>query len=339
MSGTLPAFVLPGLASALLVAVMMIIQRWALKGKSSPTGFVGASYAVLVMLLVAIYVVRWGFSWPSNLRPGFWIPVAGTIVVNFGIQYLNSKALTYKEGEASLVSPLSAMTPGLLTLAAVTLGEFPGLAGFGGIVLIAVGSWILLSPTKPKRWWEYMGPFYRLLLIFRYRELSSADQQKALVVWLVLGAAMLSTAGLLCDGLYARRAGDLQGMWLGYSTLFLALSVGFLVHHRIWAGKKVRHEWAADKKKLLLAVLLYAACNVGAFWLLQPTYAETLIAYVGSLSRTRILFVVALGYFLLGEKDARRRFVVAFIVVAGIILIATESVPERLTDRLEGVGF
>lgn len=339
MGASFGAVATPVLGAAFLIACMGLLQRHALKGKSSPVRFLAYSYAWLAVLFCAVYVARWGLTTPSHLLPGFWSAVFAGALVNYGIQYLGAKALTYQSGEVSLVSPLSAMTPGLITLLAVTLGEIPGPAGLAGVLLIAGGSWALLYKERPAHWWGYVVPLQRLLLAARYRSLSCEDKERAIVVWLVFGAACLGSIGLLCDGLYVRRGGDMQGLWLGTASVWALLGFGFWTQYLLRPASEAREEWRGEECKFHLSALGYASAIIAAAWLQMPVFAVTFVAYVGTLSRLRILFAVVLGYLIFKEEDIKRRLAVAAAVTVGVLLIAHEGLPEKLSHRIELLGF
>jgi len=102
-------------------------------------------YAMTTALFGAVYIALWGFTLPQ-LLPGFFRTVLAGAFVNVGIQFANAKAASLDAGEVSLTAPLQAMTPGLITLLALTLGEFPSALGVTGIIIMASGSWILMFP-------------------------------------------------------------------------------------------------------------------------------------------------------------------------------------------------
>jgi len=330
---------LPVTGAAFLIACMGLLQRHALKGKSSPVLYLAYSYGWITLGFALIYVLCWGLTVPQSLQPGFWRAVLVGTLANYGIQYLHAKALTYTQGEVSLVVPLSAMTPGFITIAALTLGEVPGIMGIMGIALMSAGSWVLLFKSRPKRWWEYLTPLWRLSLIVQYSTLDAKDKERAVVVWLSLGSALLGTAGLLCDGLYTRRGGDLQGMWVAVTTLWALLGVGFYIQYLLNRTPAVVQEWSGERKKFLLTTTGYAALIIGATALQTPVFFDTFVAYVGTLGRLRILFGVVLAFLIFKEQDIKRRLVVALIVVAGAILIASEDLPVRLVHQMELFGF
>ena len=281
---------------------------------------------------------------PPNLKPGFWTAVCLGTFANYGIQYCNARAKTYDEGEISLIGPISAMTPGLITLLAITLGEFPGPRGWAGVLCMMAGSWVLLSPNTCTHWWEYLIPFRHVGTALRYRTLNEKEKERANVVWLMLGSAALATIGLLASGLYTRRGGDTQGWWLAAIVLWSVLSAVYFAQYlsqNTLVKKEAKAEWVEGNgwKKFWLYALMYASLVVGLTAIEYSLYSVNYVAYVGKLKRLSILFVVLAGALLFHEQDIKKRSVAATIIVIGALLIGSEDLPERLTDKLEFFGF
>lgn len=339
------AVLLPMVGASVLAAGITIVQRVALQGKKkSFLLFLAGSQALLVALFIGIYLMRWGLTIPPHLKTGFWSAVCLGIFTNYGIQYCNGKAKTYDEGEVSLVGPISAMTPGLITLLAITLGEFPGPRGWAGVICMMFGSWILLSPKTCTRWWEYLMPFRHIGLALRYHALGQKERDRAIVVWLMMGSAVLGTFGLLASGLYTRRGGDTQGWWLAAIVLWSVLSAGYFIQYlsqNALVKKEAKAEWASGSgwKKFWLCALVYASLIVGLTAIEYALYPIAYVAYVGTLRRLSILFVVLAGALIFHDQDIKKRSVAAVIIVAGALLIGSEDLPERLTDKLEFFGF
>ncbi len=192
------------------IAALNVVKRYALKGKRiSPLEFLVSGFGCATIFFGAIYVAIWGMSLPEVL-PGFWTAVLCGSLANVVIQFLNAKAASVDAGEVSLTAPLQAMTPGLITLLAVTLGEFPGKLGVAGVGCMAAGSYVLLAKERKDAagnivGYHYFTPFARLRSLFRLRELAPAERGQAIVVSMGLGSAAMGTVGLLFDGRYTRR--------------------------------------------------------------------------------------------------------------------------------------
>src|SRR3989344_4664204 len=120
------------LLGAVGIAFFGVLRRWVMKGGLvSPMLFLIFSNAAATLLFFGIYISVWGLSIPGIL-PGFWTAVFITAGANVFIQLLNARSSSLVAGEVSLTAPLQALTPGLITIVALTLGEFPGKIGVGG---------------------------------------------------------------------------------------------------------------------------------------------------------------------------------------------------------------
>ena len=329
--------VLPVLLGTLAMAGISVSARWGLKGRQSPLPFLILGMSSVSFTLALFYTSVWGVRLPSKILPGFWSAVLVGTAANYAIQYLNAKASTIKEGDVSFVAPLSAMTPGLVTILALTLGEIPSTLGFVGIVTIACGTWILLFPKQIEHWWAYFGPVYRLSLIFRYHTLSEEEKGRAKVVWLMFASAIFGTLGIICDGLYVRRAGDLQGVILALVVLTALLAIGYVVQYLL-TPKSAEKELPVDRT-FFLAALCWVCGWVVHLALIQPTYAQSYIAYVGSLKRLSVLLTIVLGWFLFREEDIRRRLFAGSLMVVGVIFIASDDLPALVITNIVGLGF
>jgi hypothetical protein len=139
------------------------------------------------------------------------------------------------------------MTPGLITVLATALGEFPSWIGCLGVASMAIGSYVLLWP-KPKageklKWWEYFGPFQKFSWWLKFNKLTSEERGKTIVVTLAFASACGGTIGLLFDGLFTRRGVDLQGLVLGSMILTAVLTTMYFMQYLI------RPDSNAEQKK------------------------------------------------------------------------------------------
>ena len=305
------------------------------------------SYTMGTGLFLAVYLGSWGFSWPEVL-PKFWTAVLLGSLANIAIQFFNAKASSLSMGEVSLTAPLQAMTPGLITFLAITLGEFPGKIGVIGIVAMMLGSYILLWDKTPLHWTDYFGPLKRLRLVLDYKRLTPEEQSKTLAVLLGLGSATLGTVGLLFDGLYTRRGINTQGLVVAVTTLTAILSLTYLVWF-LWfpdnvKAKQSRAAMTGNEKRKWVRKILLLGLAFGVLWvvgilLIQPVFKETFIAYVGTLKRFSVLFTVLAGYLFFGETEFKKRLWAALFIVAGAILISMDDLPGRVTSAIEVFGL
>lgn len=337
-------FVGPVLLGSFVMAVNNVLRRYILRTYSiSPVTFLVWSYLAATILFCVLYLSTWGYSMPE-VQEGFWRVVIVGAGANLLIQYFNAKAASIDKGEVSLTAPLQAMTPGIITAFAVLLGEYPGKIGILGIVCISIGSYIILYEKKPNYWYEYLTPLRRLLLLTKLRHLTQSERNKTVVVSLSLGAACMGSIGLLCDALYVRRAVTLQGVVLGSAVLVLLLTCGYaLLFYLLPNGKKrspvAEIALVKRQKNILTYCFMFGILWIAHVMLIWPTFENAYVAYVGTLKRFSILFAVVMGYVLFREEDIRKRMTAAFFIIAGGILISLDTLPQRLSSKLELFGF
>ena len=367
--------IIPVVLGSAFIAGSNILKRLLLGNKQlSPLQFLVIGYGGITALSGLFYVVCYGFTLPPTLLTGFWTAVFCGAGANFIIQFLNAKAASIDAGEVSLTAPLQAMTPGLITILAVALGELPGKVGILGVFLMASASWMLLA--KPKKdqqgnvvGYHYFAPLGHTLSLLRLRSLSSEERGRALVVSMALGSAAMGTVGLLFDGLYTRRGVDFQGLVMAMIVLIGSLAVGYAIWYilkpdatpgqvanfrALLTSGRIPVPVAAsanpkpatgllalrvDGRRFLLFVFLFAAVWTLHWFLIQPTFNKAFVAYVGTLKRFHILIAVVLGHFLFQEGEFKRRLWAATLVVAGAICISLDDIPTRLSTRIEGFGF
>ena len=351
------------LVGTFAVALIAVVKR---KIMMTPIGADSAPVSTLQFLIVSYwgvaiafglgYLSVWGASTPETL-PGFYRAIFFGAEVNVLIQWLNAKAASYKKGEVSYTAPLQSMTPGLIFLLAILIGELPGKIATAGIVLMMIGPYIILYEARRDaegnpvrvRFWHYFDLFKRLAMIVRYKTLKPDDREKLLVTWMALGTAFLGTFGLLFNGLYVRRGVDFQGLIFA-SMLFAAILAGTCT---LWylAKPDSNEKW----QKWLPAILAVPSLSRGSVlqllflgwitvWvlhviLIDPAMNSTFIASVGSLKRFSIIFSVLIGWQLFKEGQVVQRMIAALFIIIGALMIAFDGLPEHISSRMELLGF
>lgn len=340
MMPTLLTVVAPIVVGAIAASLMQVVKRKVMKeGAISPLQSLILTFGSATACFGIVYVLLWGFTLPRVL-PGMWTAMACSAAVNVFIQYFNMKAASIDKGEVSLTAPLQAMTPGLITFLAITLGEFPSRIGVAGILCMAAGSYVLLYAKAPKRWYEYLGPIGRLTLLFKLGRLDKSERSKTIVVTLALLSACFGTVGLLFDGLYTRRSVTIQGLTIAAMGLMGILLVVYAVWYLVVPDAKPTQPFSEHLRlSVLLPFLLMGALFVVYILATNPTYHRSLVAYVGTLKRLQILLTVVLGYLFFKEADFKRRLGAAALIVIGAILISMDGLPIRVATRMEGFGL
>lgn len=335
---------LPILLGCFALAAINLLKRYIMKiGSVSPLQFLVIWYFSISLSYGAIIIAVWKMNSPTLLT-GFWNAVAGTVFANIFIQFFNAKAASLDKGEVSFTAPLQALTPGMITLLAITLREFPSVIGSLGILLMTSGSYILLWGKTPDRWWKYFGPLKRIILLTKLGGLSPEERDKTIVVSLALGSACMGTVGLLFDGLLMRRGVNLHGLFIGSMVQALALGSIYAVWFWFRPDNGIRKpEAAAEKKYTHISLFFYfvgiIAAWIIAVWLVNPAFNKTLVAYVGTLKRFSIIASVVFGWIFFGETEFKKRLWAAVLIVLGALFISLDDLPARIATKIEGIGI
>lgn len=323
---------------SIAVTLLQLLRRYAVKdGRMPVSRFLFSAFTATAIGFVVLYVSFWGFTLPTHLSVGFYRVVLMGALANVAIQGLNAKSMSYPLGEVSYTAPLAAMTPMLLTLTAALTGEFPGVRGWCGVVVMMAGSYLLAFAKPPEKLWHYASPFLRAIALFK-ASTDEAERQKAVVTMLALGSAFLGTIGLLCDGLMVRRAGDMQGIIFGSLIIVTILALGYAP----FALRPIPGKSGSREERVLVGLTVSAAFAglwVAHILLIQPQFDHALIAYVGTLKRFSVLFTILAGAWVFREQDFKKRLLAGSLVVAGAILIAMDPAPVHLSARLTEFGL
>ena len=323
------------LTGVLFIASHNIVKRISLRdGQLTPSEFLAVSQGIAVLFLAAM--ILWeGFDAPSHFNSRiFWMAVFITAVINILIQYANARAAQL--AEASLIAPIQALTPGLVTITALTLGEQPTLQGIAGIGLIALGTYIH-GRENATTLREYLYPFAFLRLPANFKELPLIAQRQALsnrtALRFAYGSAVAGSVALVFDGLLARNGNVALGMmvkWLILTLFFGSAAIAGLFRNDVYSQKrKIFGKW-----RLLLGAEIFLGLNevlIGTAFRVAP------IAYIGSLKRLSIIFITLLSWWILREAKAKRRLFPALLVTGGAILLATDGSMARLVNYLDFV--
>lgn len=205
-------------------------------------------------------------------------------------------AKAYKKSDASIVTPMYAISPMLVLVTSfLILGETPSLLGTAGVILIAVGAYVLKaektdSVLQPlKKLWEERGVQLILVVVLIYSVTANTDK---------IGVNISSPI-----------------MWpLTIYTLSSLFMLPVMMRKSDGWTEKVRTEW---KPLALLGVL------GGTAIILQMTAIKlTLVSYVISIKRLSIPLTVMLSYALLGETESfQQRIAGSILMAAGAVLI------------------
>ncbi len=331
------------LLGTLAMSAMGVTKRLALKDQEfSPLTFLTGYYVAASFIFAAVYLLLWGFSWPA-LAPGFWTAVFITSAMNVAIQLLNARAASLAAGDVSLTAPLQALTPGLITIVALTLGELPGRIGAAGIGIMMLGSYtLLMEPNERFTFRGLIRPFKTLTLLLRWKELQPKEKDWATVVVMSLTAAAFSTVGLLFDGLYVRRGNNIQGLTLGACTFTGVLALTYYIWRLVspdYSKSQARGKDLLLSGKYWLVILVAGIAWVLHIYGIYPGYRVSYIAYVATLKRVSIVITALIGWLFFHEQHVKKRLFAAILIVLGALLLASDNLPAKISNKIEGFGL
>lgn len=323
------------LLGVLAMAAHATLQRWLLRERiiSVNTALVAQSGISAIFLFSAMWWWGgWGTSFSYNAQ-AFWLAVAGTTAANIFIQFANARSREL--ADVSLTAPIQAMTPGLVVIAALTLGELPSWQGIAGIVCIMVGTYVHTRENATTLR-EYLKPFTMFALPRNFGELPPSEQRKTrqartALAWAYISAG-LGTIGLIGDGLVARN-GDVG---LGFGVQMLILTLCFSMFSALQKNPREKKEPAVRIKiqpwgPVTLMGLFYGLHVI----FVMTAFRVAPIAYIGSLKRLSIIITILLAWFFLHEVKAKRRLWPAAAITLGAMLLAFDGSIGAVIERTQ----
>lgn len=198
--------------------------------------------------------------------------------------------------EVSVAIPMVAFTPlFLLATGYLMLGEVPSKAGFVGVILIVVGSYILNYKEKKNG------------LLKPFRALVKNDGSK-----LMLGAAFIWSITANLDKIAIKNS----------SPVFFAMAESLLIALFIYpfARKGLRKQRRAIwEEKYHLSLMGVLSALILVFQMLAVS--QTLVVYVNSIKRLSIPITIILGGIIFKEKEIGQKFAGGVIMVVGVLLL------------------
>ena len=243
----------------------------------------------MVMLSVAHGVLALPLAlispWPSAET---WPWLIGSGLIHFAYQVF--LMLAYQHGDLSRVYPIARGTAPMIVLVAgaFLLEDEMSAAEVGGILLVGAG--ILMMAHG----------------VFRHGE-------SRRMLPFALGSACATAGYSLTDGMGARVAGD-PTLYIGWlmmisGSLFTAFTLAWKGTRPLRLGGRA---WATG--------FVAAGASLGAYWIAVWGMTVAPIALVAALRETSVLFAVALGIVVFGERRDRGKLAAAVLIVAGVML-------------------
>lgn len=296
------------LVGTLFLAIWSTLNvRYALLGqepgkrKWNPTFLLGGSYLTISLYLGLCWFVLWYFNlvrWPTSQL--FWFSLLITVIINISFEILRFRAYTL--APLALITPFAAVSPAITVFTSwFILRELPSPGALFGIAIIVVSIYLLHLQDK-----------------FSLKNFFKPFQN----IWNNRGVrlAFLSSLPPALSIVFDKKA-VLASDPFSFSFLaMLFISLGALLIELVFSGRKkftnqVRiFPWGQILLISFFAFVANITLNM-AFWF-------TAVANVSALRRLVIIFEVALGYFILNQKeDIKKRLLVSLVVVIGTILI------------------
>src|SRR3989344_1606199 len=238
-------------------------------------------YQNFVSALMLGAIAAWYSLEVTNAKV-FWIAIAITTFANIFIQYANVRAREL--ADLSLTAPISAMTPGLVTIAAFSLGEIPSAQGWAGIALIALGTYIHgRAGASDLR--DYLKPLAMFKLPSNFKALDRSEREQVFkdvsaIRWAYV-SAMFATLGLIGDGLVARNGSVMFGF--GLQTLLLGSIFAASNGRKLSGGVK----GSLPKPMVILTGICYGLQII----FLMTAFRFSPVGFIGSLKRLSIVLV------------------------------------------------
>lgn len=211
--------------------------------------------------------------------------------------YLISLIEAYREGDLSLVYPVSRSTPLFTQLWAVLfIGEILSSMGVAGIVLVTTGIFVISS-----------GYFQSGSAVHQAKRSSKLPYLLAFV------AAILGSIYSVIDKVCVQLVHPVFYIWI----TDLWICVGITIYHLFQKTEALLRVWKEWKKEILVIALLQNA----SYLLILMALQMSKVSYVVAFRQAGVLFGAAMGIIFLKESHWKIRITGAIILTIGLLLI------------------
>lgn len=269
-------------------------KRWLADYPPSHGVVVRFGYAALFLLPLVV----WRPLPPVPLA--FWGWVAALVPLELVAMGLYVRAIS--ESPLSLTVPYLAFTPVFVVVTGyVILGETVSPLGFGGILLVVAGAWLLNAEhARGGGAWFWLRPFRAIL--------SERGSRHMLVVAMIY--ALTAAMGKQAMG-YATP----ESFGPFYFTLLGAVAAaGLVLARRAPPALLTRRPGPHLVVGLLMAVMVVTHFEA---------LAQVETAYMIAVKRTSLLFGILYGYLWFGERRLGEKLAAGGVMVAGVVLIGS----------------
>jgi drug/metabolite transporter (DMT)-like permease len=287
------------------------------------------SFSILLILISAFIHSSWNFltkrgNWPLEFF--FWVFLWGVILylpffIGFGVSpsfiihappklwwlvissgffeivYFVSLVGAYREGDLSLVYPISRSAPLFTQIWAILfIGEILSKSGITGICLVVIGLFaISLKGFRVKKGISHQEPFNPRPYL------------------LAFAAAISSSIYSVIDKVGVQMLHPVFYLWL--SNLFMTVYMSLYLLLRKEAS--LMKVWLESKKEILIVTVLL---NM-AYLLVLIALQTSKVSYVTAFRQVGTLFGAGMGVFFLKESYWKTRLSGALILTMGLVLI------------------
>jgi len=277
------------LAIGLLLAAAVLHTTWNLLLKQAGEKYMATWWGSVIGSLAFAPVIFW-LGLPS--RPIWHILIISAF---FEIAYYIVLAEAYKDSDFSLVYPMGRGTaPALIAVwAAIFLQERFTFGGLTGIIIIIAG----------------------LLTVGGNDILRKHDKPKSRGILLALLLALLISVYSILDGIAVKQTNALP-----YVIVLFMCVPAFTspLIFKVYGWDKLRAEFSAHGWTLAAIGVL----TIGAYSLALLAYSISPLGYAGAIREVSVVMAAYAGWQFLGEKFGGLRVMGAFIIFAGIMVIA-----------------
>lgn len=222
--------------------------------------------------------------------PPVWPWIAASVALH--LFYYIGLCEAYRAGDMGQVYPIARGSAPLMTalIATFVLHENPGLFGWAGIIVLAIGIF---------------------LISFRGGDKQGLNTR-------AVGFALFTAATIACYSIVDGAGARLSGNAFAYSVaLFVFDGLGMTLLALVWRGPRIIAEIAPFWRSGLLGGGLSFLAYAIVIWAMT----KAPIALVAGLRETSVLFGSAIAVIVLREKLRPMRIIAACIIVAGLILM------------------
>jgi uncharacterized membrane protein len=254
-------------------------------------------YSLFALLFFAPLFIYFNFSVGiKNPAAYAWCAGSGFIHFLYWIFLTNS----YKEGDLSHVYPIMRSSPALvLVIAVLFLGEQVSAQGVAGILLVAVGVYIINMRRISGA--EFLAPVKSI----------ANDRSTQFAFLTMVSVAFYSIVDKLAVAAIHPILFAFLHLFFGmcYYTVYIVLTKNAAL---------VKKEWHTGSTRIIMAGVI----GITGYALILVAFTIERVSYIVGLRQTSIVFAVLMGSHLLKEKHRSIRLAGALIIFSGGFLIS-----------------